>query len=42
MPINWNPFYDISYDINQITWVYNKNITLQFVYAQKDAYASEL
>ncbi len=19
MPINWNPFYDISYDINQIS-----------------------
>ncbi len=23
MPINWNPFYDTSYDINQITSIHN-------------------
>ncbi len=33
MPINWNPFYDTSYDIN---------VTLQLVSSQKDAYANEL
>ncbi len=42
MPINLNPFYDTSYDINQITWIHNIDVTLQLVSAQKDAYASEL
>ncbi len=42
MPINWNPFYDTSYDINQITLIHNIDITLQLVSAQKNAYASEL
>ncbi len=36
------PFYDISYDINQITWIHNMDVTLQLVSAQKVAYASEL
>ncbi len=40
MLINWKPFYDTSYDINQITWIHNINETLQL--AQKDTYASEL
>ncbi len=35
-------FYDTSYDINQITWIHNIDVTLQLVSAQKDAYASEL
>ncbi len=38
MPINWNPFYDTSYDINQITYIHNIDVTLQLVSAQKDAY----
>ncbi len=42
MPLNWNTLYEISYDINQITWIHNIDVTLQFVSAQKDAYASEL
>ncbi len=42
MPVNWNPFHDISYDINQITWMHNINVTLQLVSAQKNAYASKL
>ncbi len=42
MPINWNPFYDTSYDINQITWIYNIDLTLQLVSTRKDAYASDI
>ncbi len=38
MPINWNPFYDTSYDINQINYIHNIDVTLQLVSAQKDAY----
>ncbi len=41
MPINWNPFYDTSYDITPITWIHNIDVTLKLVSAQKDAYASE-
>ncbi len=37
--LNWNLFYDTSYDINQITWIHNINVTLQLLSAQKDAYA---
>ncbi len=35
-------YYDTSYDINQITWIHNIDVTLQLVSAQKDAYTSEL
>ncbi len=37
MPVNLNPFYDTSYEINQITWICSN-----FVSAQKNAYASEI
>jgi len=42
MPINWNLFNDTSYDINQITWIHNIDVTLQLLSAQKDAYDGEL
>ncbi len=42
MPINWNPFYDTSHDIERITSIHNIDVTLELVSAQKDAYASEL
>ncbi len=42
MPVNWNPFYDTSYDINQITSMHNINVTLQLVSAQNNAHAREV
>ncbi len=36
------PFYDASYDINQITWIHRIDVTLQLVSAQKEVYASEI
>ncbi len=38
MQMNSKPFYDTSYDINQITSIHNIDVTLQLVSEQKDAY----
>ncbi len=37
LPVNWSLFYHTAYDIKQITWMHNIDVTLQQVSAQKDA-----
>ncbi len=37
LPVNWILFYHTAYDIKQITWMHNIDVTLQQVSAQKNA-----